>query len=265
MDTTLAMEDALRMVYNATTGYCEQRRYLFAVLDSPPGYDDRQTLRFRLSLNASNHAAYYWPWMMITPPGQTAQQAVPPSGSVAGVYAYTDRRRGVHKAPAGTQDGRLKSATGIERIVSKAQQDGLNPEGVNVIRSFAQSGLNIWGARTIGNNPEYKYVNVRRVISFIAQSIDRGTQGLVFEPNNTRLWKSIERDIRAFLRVVWRGGALFGDTEDMAFRVKCDAETNTPETIALGQVITEIAVAVVKPAEFVIFRIRQTPAGAEIE
>ena len=112
---------------------------------------------------------------------------------------------------------------------------------------------------------EWRYVNVRRVMNYIEKSIDDGTQWTVFEPNNLDLWKKIERNINSFLRGVWRSGALFGETENKAFRVKCNAETNTSETIELGQVITEIAVAVVKPAEFVIFRIRQFAAGSELE
>lgn len=107
-------------------------------------------------------------------------------------------------------------------------------------------------------------MNVRRLMNFIEKSIDDGTQWVVFEPNNLALWKKIERNIGAFLRGVWRSGALFGETEDQAFRVQCDAETNTSETIELGQVITEIRVAVVKPAEFVIFRIKQFAAGSEL-
>ncbi len=189
---------------------------------------------------------------------------MPPSGAIAGIYAYTDRQRGVHKAPAGTLAGRVKSAAGVERLISKAEQDGLNKEGVNVLRSFPDSGLNVWGARTMASSSQWRYVNVRRLLSFIEKSIDDGTQWVVFEPNDLSLWKKIERNVTAFLRGVWRSGALFGDTEDMAFRVKCDAETNTSETIELGRVITEIAVAAVKPAEFVIFRISQAAAGSTL-
>jgi phage tail sheath protein FI len=263
-DSALATDQALRQVYNAATQYCEQRRYMVCVLDSGPNSNAVETLTFRQSLNASNYAAYYWPWIWITPAGQSKRYPAPPSGAIAGIYAYADQRRGVHKAPAGTETGRLKSATGIERIVSKAEQDGLNNQGVNVIRSFPGAGLTVWGARTISSNPEWRYVNVRRLMNFIQKSIDDGTQWVVFEPNNLALWKKIERDIGAFLRGVWRGGALFGETEDRAFRVRCDAETNPSETIELGQVITEIRVAVVKPAEFVIFRIKQFAAGSDL-
>jgi hypothetical protein len=255
---------ALRQVYNGMSAYCERRRYLFCVLDSKPGQDSTAALGFRNALTASNHAAFYWPWIEIVPEGLTRRFPIPPSGAIAGIFADVDRRRGVHKAPAGSQDGRLKSARGVERVVTKAEQDGLNLYGVNVLRSFPDSGLNIWGARTLSTSAEWRYVNVRRLFNFIEKSIDDGTQWVVFEPNNAELWARIQRSVAGFLRGVWRSGALFGETEDRAFRVKCDAETNTTETIELGQVITEIRVAAVKPAEFVIFRIRQMASGAEI-
>lgn len=269
-DTTViaspaSIDTGLKHVYDAATNYCEQRRYMFCIVDSKPAQNSTETLAFRNSLNASNYAAYYWPWINIIPAGQMKTYPVPPSGAIAGIYARTDQKRGVHKAPAGTLSGRVRSAAGIERVITKAEQDGLNNNGVNVIRSFPASGLNVWGARTLSTSSEWRYVNVRRVMNYIEKSIDDGTQWTVFEPNNLDLWKKIERNINSFLRGVWRSGALFGETENKAFRVKCNAETNTSETIELGQVITEIAVAVVKPAEFVIFRIRQFAAGSELE
>ncbi len=258
------LQDATLAVYGALCGYCEGRKYLFCVLDSQPGLTPTAALAFKNLITASNYGAYYYPWIRVTPAGQTKSEVVPPSGAIAGIFAHTDQKRGVHKAPAGTSDGRVKSAGGIERKISKAEQDGLNNQGVNVLRAFPASGLNVWGARTIAADPAWKYVNVRRLMSFIELSIDRGTQWVVFEPNNLALWKNIERNVAAFLRGVWRSGALFGETAGQAFQVKCDAETNTSETIELGRVITEIAVAPVKPAEFVIFRIAQHAAGSTL-
>jgi uncharacterized protein len=146
----------------------------------------------------------------------------------------------------------------VERLVSKAQQDGLNPEGINCIRKF-DSGIRVWGARTIGGdaNREWKYINVRRLFLYLRESIDKGTQWVVFEPNTPDLWAKITRNITAFLIGVWRAGALFGSTPQEAFYVKCDAETNPPDVRHRGQVIAEIGVAVAEPAEFVIFRISQ--------
>jgi phage tail sheath protein FI len=146
----------------------------------------------------------------------------------------------------------------LEYLVSRNEQDGLNPEGVNVIRGF-DGNIKVWGARTLGgdDNGEFKYINVRRLMNFLRESIDEGTQFVVFEPNSPALWQKIIRTVSAFLTNVWRDGALFGNTPEEAFFVKCDETTNPPEVRELGQVVTEIGVAIVKPAEFVIFRISQ--------
>ena len=140
---------------------------------------------------------------------------------------------------------------------------GLNPDGINALRQF-NGNIRVWGARTIGGdvNTEWKYINVRRLFLFLRESIDQGTQWVVFEPNTPDLWAKITRNVTAFLTTVWRAGALFGATPQEAFYVRCNAETNPPETRELGQVVTEIGVAVVRPAEFVIFRISQW-AGSE--
>ena len=180
---------------------------------------------------------------------------MPPSGHVAGIYARVDTNRGVHKAPANEV---VLGALGLKYNVSKATQDGLNPDGINCIREL-NGNIRVWGARTIGGdaNGEWRYVNVRRLFLFLRESIDEGTQWVVFEPNTPDLWSKITRNITAFLTNVWRAGALFGNTPQEAFYVKCDAETNPPEVRDAGQVVTEIGVAVVKPAEFVIFKISQ--------
>ncbi len=265
-DATITDTDgALKTVYDEVTTYCENRNYLFCIIDCKPEENQVDTLTFKNSLNPSNYASYYYPWLQIKDSQNDKKRvSVPPSGFIAGLYAYTDKHRGVHKAPAGITEGKVKSAAGIEAIISKGEQDVLNRFGVNVIRSFLGSGLNVWGARTISTSSEWTYINVRRLFNFIEKSIDMGTQWIVFEANDPKLWKDIARTIKSFLRVQWRAGALFGETEDQAFRVKCDAETNTPESIELGQVITEVAIAPVKPAEFVIFRITQTAAGSAI-
>ena len=181
---------------------------------------------------------------------------MPPSGAVAGTYAYTDSARGVHKAPAGITEGYLDSVVGIERVVTKGEHDVLNPIGVNVIRSLSQ-GICIWGARTLSADSEWQYVNVRRLFLYIEESIDEGTQWVVFEPNDPALWGKVKRNITAFLTRVWRDGALFGSTPEEAFFVKVDAENNPPEVRDVGQLIIEVGVAPVKPAEFVIIRISQ--------
>jgi hypothetical protein len=186
-----------------------------------------------------------------------------PSGYVAGIYARTDFRRGVHKAPANET---VRGALGVTQPIIKADQAVLNPASVNCLRFFSREGVKLYGARTLAASAsENRYVNVKRLMILIRLSIERGTGWVVFEPNDQFLWAKIKRDISAFLTILWRQGALMGATPEEAFFVKCDRETNPQETIDAGQVITVIGVAPVKPAEFVIFRIGQTPSGAYLE
>jgi phage tail sheath protein FI len=180
---------------------------------------------------------------------------------VAGVWARNDDTRGVHKAPANEP---IRGALNLTYRVTREEQGTLNPKGVNCIRYFSGEGIKVWGARTLDDAAsEYRYVNVRRLVNMLKESIAEGTRWVVFEPNDFQLWKSITRDVRAFLTRVWRDGALLGRTPEEAFYVKCDEETNTPERIDAGEVHCEIGIAPVKPAEFVIFEIRQTPSGTE--
>jgi phage tail sheath protein FI len=216
----------------------------------------------------SDFAAFYFPWIQVFDPATKLLNPrgdglvfVPPGGHVAGVYARVDNERGVHKAPANEV---ILGALGLKYGISKAMQDGLNPQGINVIRDM-NGNIRVWGARTVGGdaNADLKYINVRRTLLFLRESIDEGTQWVVFEPNTPALWQKISRNVTAFLLNVWRAGALFGNTAGEAFYVKCDAETNPPELRELGQVVTEIGVAIVRPAEFVIFRISQWTAPSK--
>lgn len=221
------------------------------------------------------NAAFYFPWIEVSDPAKKLQDQdparqvpmkyqgrvyVPPSGHVAGIYARTDEQRGVHKAPANEP---VIGALNVRHYISKPKQELLNPQGVNVIRNL-NGNITVWGARTVGGdlNTEWKYINVRRLFLFLRDSIDHGTQWVVFEPNDRALWEKIRRNVSDFLRIVWRSGALFGSSPEEAYYVKCDDETNPPEERELGKVITEIGVAIVRPAEFVIFRITQT-SGAK--
>jgi len=216
----------------------------------------------------TDYGAFYFPWIQVFDPATKLLNPkgeglifVPPSGHVAGVYARVDNERGVHKAPANEV---LLGALALKYPLSKAMQDGLNPQGINVIRDM-NGNLRVWGARTVGGdaNADLKYINVRRTLLFLRESIDEGTQWVVFEPNTPALWQKISRNVTAFLLNVWRAGALFGNTAGEAFYVKCDAETNPPELRELGQVVTEVGVAIVRPAEFVIFRISQWTAPSK--
>jgi Phage tail sheath protein FI len=241
--------------------HCKLLKDRFAILDSPEIVDTSSLPNDFMPPN-TDFAAFYFPWIQVFDPINKLNAPdgdglifVPPSGHVAGIYARVDTNRGVHKAPANEV---VLGALGLKYPISKAQQDGLNPQGVNCIRSLNNNIL-VWGARTVGGdaNADLKYVNVRRLLLFLSESIDEGTQWVVFEPNTPALWQKITRNVTAFLTNVWRSGALFGNTPQEAFYVKCDAETNPPELRELGQVVTEIGVAIVRPAEFVIFRISQ--------
>jgi uncharacterized protein len=245
--------------------HCQQKTQdRFAIFDCPEWVDTDGKLDIRrlnrddsntVVPNYSDYAAFYFPWIEVFDPASKERKFVPPSGHIAGIYARVDTAVGVHKAPANEV---ILGAIGLKYKISKAQQTLLNPQGVNCIRDLNGNFL-VWGARTIGGdaNQDLKYVNVRRTLLFLRESIDEGTQWVVFEPNTPDLWKRITRNVSDFLTTVWRSGALFGNTPQEAFYVKCDAETNPPEERELGRVITEIGVAIVRPAEFVIFRISQ--------
>ena len=209
-------------------------------------------------------ASLYFPWLVVRDPFSPKDLVnVPPSGHIAGIYARTDATRGVHKAPANET---VRGALDLTYNVTREEQGGLNSAGVNCIRKFATQGIRVWGARTLADSSsEWRYLNVRRLFNQIEESIANGTRWVVFEPNDLSLWKSIERDVGAFLTLQWRQGALMGATPEEAFFVSCNAETNPPEVIDAGMVVTMVGIAPVKPAEFVIFRIGQGAGGAETQ
>jgi phage tail sheath protein FI len=247
-------------VQDAVAAHCKSMKDRFAILDGQNIDTFTTAADIQSGADNNNYAALYYPWIQVFDPVTKKEPNkglifAPPSGHMAGIYARVDAERGVHKAPANEQ---VVGALGLRVLVSKNQQDLLNPGGINVIRSL-NGALRVWGARTLGGNAngEFKYINVRRLMLFLEESIDEGTQFVVFEPNNPALWQRITRSVTAFLTNVWRDGALFGLTPEQAFYVKCDETTNPPDVRELGQVVTEIGVAIVKPAEFVIFRITQ--------
>lgn len=243
-------------VMASLTAHCESLGDRVAIFDSPAEVIALSSLKPGSPMpGASNYAAYYYPWIEVFDPATKASKYVPPSGHMAGIYARVDNQRGVHKAPANEV---VLGATGLQTALTRAKQDDLNPQGVNCIRNL-NGNITVWGARTWGgdDNGEFKYINIRRLFNFVKESIDEGTQWVVFEPNSPELWAKIRRNISAFLTMVWRSGALFGATPEEAFFVQCDAETNPPEVRDAGRVVTKIGIAVVKPAEFVIFEIGQ--------
>lgn len=244
-------------IQTAVLDHCENA-YLqdrFAILDGKRTATLTKAA-IRAGVRDSSYGAIYYPWIDIGEKDDEGNPVyVPPSGHIAGVYARVDAERGVHKAPANEV---IRGALGVEALLSREDQAGLNPDDINVIRKF-EGNITIWGARTLAgaDHSEWRYINVRRLFNYLRESIDEGTKWVVFEPNAPELWSKIRRNVGAFLTTVWSSGALFGATPQQAFYVRCDETTNPPEVRDQGQVVTEIGVAVVKPAEFVVFRVSQ--------
>jgi phage tail sheath protein FI len=248
--------DTVKAVQGMMVAHCEKMGDRVAILDAPPDLKPQEALNWRMNVAGydSSYAAFYYPWIEVYDPVTDGPKLVPSSGYMAGIWARNDTNRGVHKAPANEV---VRGATGLAYNVTKGEQDVLNPEGVNCIRAFPGMGIRVWGARTVTSDPAWRYLNVRRLFNYVEKSIERGTQWVVFEPNEPRLWARVRRDVGAFLTLLWREGALFGTTPEQAFYVKCDEELNPSESRDLGRLVVEIGMAPVKPAEFVIFRISQ--------
>lgn len=243
---------------DAILTHCEKNRFRFAVLDSPEtlegGIDTMPMPRDSIM------GAYYFPWVQMYDMVADQNLYALPSGGICGVYGRVDSTRGVHKAPANEL---FKTALGLKYNLTDAEQEMLNPKGINCIRDFPGRGIRVWGARTISSNPEWRYVNVRRLFCMVEQALQNGTNWVVFEPNTRDLWKKITRNITAFLLNIWKSGALFGNTPEEAFYVRCDDELNPPESIDAGYVTIELGLAPAKPAEFVVFRVSQKTLGDE--
>ncbi len=238
---------------------CENLGSRFAVLDMPRDAKKVQDLINHRDIFDSSYAAMYHPWLTAFDPLDRKNIAIPPSGSVAGIYARTDNTRGVHKAPANEV---VRGCIGLDTQFNKGEQDILNPKGINLIRSFPGQGIRVWGARTAASDPSWKYVNVRRLFIFLEESIKANTNWAVFEPNDEVLWVRVQRTISVFLENLWRGGSLAGSAPEEAFFVNIGHDTMTQDDIDNGRLICIVGVAPVKPAEFVIFRLSQRTADS---
>jgi phage tail sheath protein FI len=253
-------DTVLRDLQGKMIAHCENMGDRMAILDTPPNLNPQDAYEWRMNAAGydSKFATLYYPWLEVMDPITKRPLLVPPSGHVAGVWCRSDGSRGVHKAPANEV---TLGVNGIAFQITGEEQGALNQRGINCIRAFPGRGIRIWGARTMSSDPEWRYVNVRRLFNYISESIMEGTQWAVFEPNDERLWSSLRISTANFLARTWRQGALFGATPGEAFYVKCDAETNPQDVIEAGQVVIEVGICPVKPAEFVIFRISQFAAG----
>jgi len=252
-------------VYSALKTQAEETRNRIAILDPPSKVSDLATLRKGGTARPTDSiwTAFYYPRIQITPVLKVDKDAAatgtvffaPPSGHIAGVYARVDGQRGVHKAPANEQ---LLGTLGVEHLITDAEQDGLNNDSVNIIRNFSEGPV-VWGARTllVNDSPDktFRYINVRRLTTYIEQSLRIGLRFAVFEPNNLALRQTITRSVRGFLDGVWRDGALFGATADEAYYVRFPDSFNTDTDRALGKLTVEIGIRVSFPAEFIIIRI----------
>ena len=254
-----AVRPFAQAVNNAVVTHCEQLRYRAAALDTPPGLLPGDALDFR-NLGSSTHAALYYPWLTVSHPVDGNPVSVPPAPFMTGIWARSDSTRGVIKAPANEP---VRSALDLEIRINKAQQELLNPQGVNCLRYFPGSGFLVWGARTISDDPEWKYLNLRRYFNYVEKSIDEGTQWCVFEINGPALWAAVRHTVEGFLLNEWRSGALLGSKPEHGFFVRCDASTMTSDDLDQGRLICVIGIAAARPAEFVIFRISQLTATTD--
>jgi phage tail sheath protein FI len=250
--------------------HCEDMGNRFGVLDGAQDgtpLDAAGPLRTQRGglLSKSGYGALYWPWIVVDDPvaaaGTPPVVAVPPSGHMAGIMARSDGQVGVHKAPANEV---VRGARDLGYTLNDTEQGVLNHLNINAIRRFPGSPPVVWGARTLTDGTPWRYVNVRRLVSYVEASILEGVRWAVFEPNTPALWKALERVISEFLTRVWQAGALFGLTAKQAFYVKIDEELNPEPVRTLGEVVVEIGLAPVRPAEYVIVRLGLWDGGSQV-
>lgn len=244
-------------VIAAVTAHCEKMRYRFGIADSREGQGPGEVRRWAAEVGDKRLALYY-PWVRADLDGN-GERLLPPSGFLAGVYARVDRERGVFKAPANET---VKGAVGFERELGKREQDILNPVGVSCLRSFSGRGHQVWGARTACFDPDCKYISARRYFDYAEHSIERGTQWVVFEPNGEVLWAKVRSLIEQFLQGEWHAGAFPGAKPEECWFVRCDRTTMTQIDLDNGRLVCQVGIALLEPAEFVVFRISQKTADA---
>lgn len=254
-------EIGFKAVQSAVVTHCELHKDRVAILDSPQerrAPDEVAKWRSEIAMIDSKFATLYYPWLRVSNP-EGGMLSVPPSGHVAGIWARTDAEVGPWKAPA---NAIVRGALDLDFRTTMVQQGQLNPEGINCIRGFGSEGFKVWGARTLSSDTNWRYVNVRRLFNMVEDTIKGGTNWVVFEPNDVGTWGRVRGTIDGFLRGLWRQGALAGATPAEAYFIKCDPETNPPDVVARGEMVIEIGIAPVKPAEFVIFRVSQFQPSA---
>jgi Bacteriophage tail sheath protein len=239
-------------VQRAMVEHCEKMHDRFCLLDALPGHDLKEALEWRGHFDSS-HASFYFPWIKVRL-GEEVLSPIPPSGHIAGMIARTDKLEGVHRAPANQP---LQGLVDVAQRVRKRERDHAFDHRVNTLIPFTGRGIRIWGARTLSSDPSFVQINVRRLFILVRKSVEKYAQWVVFEPNEPSLWKKMIRSVDVFLGDLWKEGALLGATQDQAYYVKCDDETNPPEAREVGELVCEIGISPVKPAEFIVVRIHQ--------
>jgi phage tail sheath protein FI len=252
-------------VQRAMVEHCEKMHDRFCLLDALPGHDLKEALEWRGHFDSS-HASFYFPWIKVRL-GEEVLSPIPPSGHIAGMIARTDKLEGVHRAPANQP---LQGLVDVAQRVRKRERDHAFDHRVNTLIPFTGRGIRIWGARTLSSDPSFVQINVRRLFILVRKSVEKYAQWVVFEPNEPSLWKKMIRSVDVFLGDLWKEGALVGATQDQAYYVKCDEETNPPEARDVGELVCEIGISPVKPAEFIVVRIHQwtrerTDADKEVQ
>jgi len=252
-------------VQRAMIEHCEKMHERFCLLDSLPGHDLKEALEWRGHFDTS-HASFYFPWIKVRM-GEEVLSPIPPSGHIAGLIARSDKAEGVHRAPANLP---LQGLVDVAQRVRKRERDYAFDHRINTLVPFPGRGIRIWGARTLSSDPSFVQINVRRLFILVRKSVEKYAQWVVFEPNEPSLWKKMIRSIDVFLGDLWQEGALLGGTREQAYYVKCDEETNPPEARDVGELVCEIGISPVKPAEFIVVRIHQwtrerTDADKEVQ
>jgi hypothetical protein len=257
---TLPLSDA-QSVQQAVLAHCADQGNRFAILDAIR--DDQAgnlTSHRNMILTGQKepvNGALYYPWIKTA-----AGRIIPPCGHIAGIYARTDGKAGVHKAPANEE---VRGIIDLETVIDDDIQKQLNPESINCLRAFPGRGIRVWGARTLGRDPAWRYINIRRLVLTLIRWLDANMSWAAFEPNTERLWMRIRRELGVHLEKLWRSGALKGETAEQAFYVKCDAETNPAEEREAGRTVTEIGLAPASPAEFIVVRIMHRAGTTELD
>ena len=254
--------EQVSLMQSAVLEHCSKLGDRFAILDSLPGANLEAVQEQRQKLTATKgYGAFYYPWLRIPDGLEQSGDFMPPCGHIAGVYARSDALNGVHKAPANEM---LEGVVGLEVSLTNEQQGQLNPQNINCLRAFPGRGIRIWGARTLSSNPQWRYVNVRRLFLTLGRWLELELTPTVFEPNNSKLWANIRRDLTVYFNNLFEKGALKGTSRSEAFYIKCDEETNPPEIRDAGKVVTEIGLAAATPCEFIVVRITQNSSGIAI-